>query len=569
MIGFQPKRQRPTDRSNDMQVAETRVSPTGGRRVGLGAAFLLAYLCVDYLTHHYAQAPFDAAPWNPRPALVIALIAFGGPSFIPVALLAVFGARLLLRGDDPTPTLLLSFAVLAAVQCAAGLAVRRFTRWLGLEVTLRDVSILVAVALAAACVAAVDRPLAMLASGRVASGDLPAAMLRILIGNVLGTLVLMPLLLQLAAGAWPRLLEGTSRRIVLRDTALFVAALAVLLRLVFGFDPITEFEMSYLLFLPMIVVAIRYGLFGVAATLPMVQVGALAALVLLGTRSTTLFEFQMLMLTVAITSLYLGTLSDERQRSARRVVAHEQRLREQGLALGEAQRSAGAAELAAALAHDLSQPLSAIGTYSRACSVLAERGEPERATLLQTLERIAQESARAGQYVRRMRDFFRSGVMHEERIEVAALVDSVHAHVHDRMVRARIEWRAEIEPGVPALRADAVQLAAVLTNLLGNACEALAGLNGARAICVRVRQVAANPAAPGAPPMVRITVEDNGPGVPAEVRERLFTPLATSKPHGMGLGLALSRSIAERQGGRLWFDSTAEKTTFCLDVPRY
>jgi two-component system, LuxR family, sensor kinase FixL len=157
----------------------------------------------------------------------------------------------------------------------------------------------------------------------------------------------------------------------------------------------------------------------------------------------------------------------------------------------------------------------------------------------------------------------------DERIEVAALVDSVHAHVHDRMARAGIEWRTEIEAGVRALRADAVQLAAVLTNLLGNACEALAGLNGARAICVRVRRVAANPAAPGTPAMVRITVEDSGPGVPAEVRERLFTPLATSKPHGMRLGLALSRSIAERQGGRLWFDSTAEKTTFCLDVPRY
>jgi len=72
---------------------------------------------------------------------------------------------------------------------------------------------------------------------------------------------------------------------------------------------------------------------------------------------------------------------------------------------------------------------------------------------------------------------------------------------------------------------------------------------------------------PDAPGMVRILVEDSGHGVAPEIRERLFLPLATGKPGGMGLGLALSRSIAERQGGRLWFDAQRELTTFCLDLP--
>ena len=67
--------------------------------------------------------------------------------------------------------------------------------------------------------------------------------------------------------------------------------------------------------------------------------------------------------------------------------------------------------------------------------------------------------------------------------------------------------------------------------------------------------------------MLRIRVQDTGPGIAPEVRQRLFTPLATTKPGGMGLGLALSRSITERQEGRLWFDPDAERTTFCLDLP--
>jgi len=158
-----------------------------------------------------------------------------------------------------------------------------------------------------------------------------------------------------------------------------------------------------------------------------------------------------------------------------------------------------------------------------------------------------------------MRDFFRTGAAHVERVEVGELIAAARDQVADRLARSNIGWRAAIEPGLPALPVDRVQIGAVLGNLLGNAIDALAGAPRPREIEVRALRVALN--------AVRIEVHDTGPGVPVEVRDLLFQPMSTSKPEGMGLGLAISRTIAERHGGRLWLDTEAAQTTFCLQLP--
>jgi C4-dicarboxylate-specific signal transduction histidine kinase len=253
--------------------------------------------------------------------------------------------------------------------------------------------------------------------------------------------------------------------------------------------------------------------------------------------------------------------STERERATTRWAQGERELREQREALSEAQRTASTAELAAAVAHDLNQPLSAIGTYAKACRLMVERGEADVAAILKVLDQLAAESARAGQYVRRMREFFRTGATREERVDVKRLIETAHAHLRDRLQREGISWDTSIAPDLPPARGDAVQLGAILDNLFANACDALHQAPGQRAIFVTAMRV------PDAErPIVRVYVEDSGPGIPSEVREQLFKPLATSKPHGMGLGLALSRSIAERLGGALWFDHDRPRTTFCLDL---
>ena len=522
----------------------------------------LLYVLSGPLTDLFPHARFGVQPWSAHPAIALVMVVYAGAGAAPILFSAVLASWWLVPVADTATGEFSAALVLTAVYLGAGLALDRTTNWRNPEHGLRDLVGFLAVAtILALLVSLVDGTPSVL-SGAVGGRTEPVLFLRLFVANLLGLVVLAPLLMYIAADGLRAALARLAARAALRDSVLFLVVQGGILELVFGLRLWDEFRMSYLLFLPVGVVAMRLGLLGAALALPLTQVGMLAALSWTGTSTGTAFEFQLAMLTLSVTALAMGVLADDQRRAAARIAEHELALREHDRALAQAQRTASTAELAAALAHDLSQPLSAIGTYARASQVLAQRGDADRSQLIDTLGRIAQESARAGQYVRRMRDFFRTGVSHQDRIAAADLIGNTYEHLSDRARRARIRWRSRIEPGLPPLRVDAVQMGAVLANLLNNAYDALADWQGPREIrcdAYRIQE--------GTRTMLRIRVQDTGPGIASEVRERLFTPLATTKPGGMGLGLALSRSITERQEGRLWFDPEAERTTFCLDLP--
>lgn len=531
----------------------------------LALLFAIAYLALDAGTALFAVEPTKWTPWNPQAALAVTLIASAGLRFFPAVMVAVLLAEILIRGAPAGGASLFTALAIASTYSAAGYLLRRFTRWIRAGVTLRDLTALVLIAFGTSLAVAVLLATAHGLAGTVAPNLLHLVSFQVVVGEALGMIVMAPALLLAVSGAW-RVEAATTlgRGRLGRELAILALVLATLLLLIFWWRPFDEFRMSYLLFLPMVVIAIRHGLYGAAVAVPIAQVGLIAAVAVFSPRAATAFEFQMLTLALALTSLFLGVLSSERERDAQRLAERERELREQRMALSDAQRAAATSELAAALAHDLNQPLSAIGTYAQAARLLAERDAGDRDKLLHTLARISDESNRAGQYVRRMRDFFRTGGMHSEVVGIEELIERGRAHVRDRLERSGIRFETAVEPGLPPLRTDAVQAGAVLDNLLGNACDALSESPPPRRIRVAAGRL------PGAErPTVRITVQDNGPGVPPELQPQLFRPLATSKPHGMGLGLALSRSIAERLGGALSFDAAAGVTTFHLDLPTH
>jgi len=559
----EPARDSPEPAGNHARSAPQPLQRLYERPLLLAVLFCAFYLAVDAGTAVFAVEPTQWTPWNPQAALALTLIAIAGVRFTPVVVTAVLLAEIVVRDAPAGFGSLFSALAVGLTYSAAGHLVQRFTRWTRAEVTLRDLSALVVIAFATSLAVAVLLGLTHALAGTVSLRLLHVVSLQVVVGEALGLIVTAPALLLLASGAWQIEAANTVGRGRLgRDLTLFAVAVTILLLAIFWWRPFDQFRMSYLLFVPMIVIATRHGLFGAAVAVPLVQAGMITAVSLFAARVATAFEYQMLTLALALTAMYIGLMSSERERAAQRLAARERELREQRDALSEAQRTAATAELSAALAHDLNQPLSAIGTYARAARLIAERADADRATLFRTLDQIASESARAGQYVRRMRDFFRTGAMHSEEVRVEEVIDRGRAHLRDRLERSGILFETSIQPGLQPLRTDAVQVGAVLDNLLGNACDALADAPRPR----RIRVTASQPAG-RSPPTLRITVQDNGPGVAPELRPQLFKPLATSKPHGMGLGLALSRSITERLGGGLSFDAAASITTFHLDLP--
>lgn len=134
--------------------------------------------------------------------------------------------------------------------------------------------------------------------------------------------------------------HGSVRR--WRDALLFAAAFALLLYVAFSLKPFDQFRTSYLLFLPLVVVSLRQGLAGAVLAVPAAQIGLMAALALFPVRSNTLFEYQLLMLTLAVATLYLGALATERDEAVRSLAQRDAELRERQHAVGQTLRAAAA-----------------------------------------------------------------------------------------------------------------------------------------------------------------------------------------------------------------------------------
>jgi two-component system sensor kinase FixL len=203
-------------------------------------------------------------------------------------------------------------------------------------------------------------------------------------------------------------------------------------------------------------------------------------------------------------------------------------------------------EMASTLAHELNQPLSAITNYLKGSRRLIENEGDERSLMMRdALEKAADQAMRAGQIIRRLRDFVSRGES-ERRVEnVTKLVEEASAlalvGVKDRGIRVTFHF----DPSVELVLADRVQVQQVLLNLIRNAMDAMEATH-ARDLAISVKPVDND--------LVQVSVADSGSGIEPEVAEQLFQPFITTKRHGMGVGLSISRTIIEAHGGRIWVE---------------
>lgn len=218
-------------------------------------------------------------------------------------------------------------------------------------------------------------------------------------------------------------------------------------------------------------------------------------------------------------------------------------------------------ELSGAIAHELNQPLAAILSNAQAAQRFLANGTGATEELEEILADIVDQDRRASEVIYRLRSLLRKGELSLEEINVNETVTDVLKLLRSDMINRKVNLQTDFAPDDPWARAARIQVQQVLVNLVVNACDALVAVTPLeRQVCVRTRTRQDG--------FVLVMVEDNGAGIPAQDAARIFEPFVTTKEHGMGLGLAVCRTIVLAHGGQLWADSTVERgARICFTLP--
>ena len=247
----------------------------------------------------------------------------------------------------------------------------------------------------------------------------------------------------------------------------------------------------------------------------------------------------------------------------RDLTEHQQtqaRLQELQSELVHVSRLSAMGEMASALAHELNQPLAAIRNYMKGSRrLLTASTDPNISKIESALDRAAEQAIRAGQIIRRLRDFVARGES-EKRVEsLSKLIEEAGALGLTGAREQGVQLRFNLDPTHDQVLVDRVQIQQVLVNLFRNALEAMA--HSSRRELTASNMLVADD-------MIEIAVSDTGPGFTEAVAQSLFQTFFTTKETGMGVGLSISRSIIEAHGGRMWAETNAAGgATFRLTLP--
>jgi two-component system sensor kinase FixL len=515
-------------------------------RAGRIYLYVALYVLLDWLS---LIQPFalGITPWNPPAGLCLAMLLREGNRFLPATIVALALSETLFRGLPLfAPETIATVLTIALVYAVAAQVLRRTAPGVLNLATHRDLLLLLGAGLAAALVVAILAVGLFYGTGRLAGADPLLVGLHFWIGDMIGIAVLTPFILLLGKHRFATAARPSIRA---REAMAQVAAIAFGLWVVFGLEPTDHFEFAYVLFLPLIWIALRGGLpwasWGIVAT----QFGLILAVQFKGLDAEAVTQFQLLMAAVAVTGLLLGSVEEERRRAEARVKEHEAEL-------AQAARLTATGEMAGALAHELNQPLTALISFVRAGQTALHRSRlspEEQAQATAMIDKAVVQAQRAGEIIRTTREFLRRGDLRRARADLAPIAADAIELLRPLAAQNRARLDVAIAPNLPAALVDPLQVEQVIVNLVRNAAEEI-GRAGPWPGTVTVA-IAPSADEPG---FLEVSVRDTGPGFAPEMAERLFKPFSTTKPAGTGLGLAISRTIIEAHGGRIWLVQPTE-----------
>ena len=518
--------------------------------IAISVAYLAGYVFLDWVSFVFPLAPYGVTPWNPPTGLSLALVLLVGLRGAPLLFVGPLLGNLATRQLSlPLPVELFEVSVIGICYTAASVLLLRPSLCFDHRLmSMRDLLLLLAVAVASAGAVSLANVTVLAVSGLLPWSGLPIAAARYWIGEVIGICIVTPFVLFLFTRQRP---SASSWETVCQFIAIMLA-----LWLVFWGAQANQFQWFYALFLPIVWIAVRSGIEGVSTGIVVTQSGLILAIRFSPHSDIDVTSYQAVMLVLALTGLAAGMLVSERRRL-------ELELRRQRDALAHVARLGSMGQLAAAIAHEINQPLTASGIYTRLVRDSLKNGSEGSAAAMTAADRAVAQIDRAAEVVRRLRDLVRVGRSDVRPIGVQRIVREAVEHFQPDLKRAGILVRTDVARDIDSVMADMLQIQQVLLNLLRNSVEAMVGeAHG------KVKGKVTIEAALGTPGFVELRVRDTGPGFTAVIADGDLLPFSSTKPEGLGMGLSLSRTIVEAHGGKLWLagGSTGAVVHFTLPL---
>ncbi|MDX6806493.1 sensor histidine kinase [Terrihabitans rhizophilus] len=523
------------------------------------AVAVAAFVLLEWLSFMHEHKGVPVTPWNPGLGFLFALMLVRGPGYAGVLFCGVILAELVVLQTRLSWPLILGIAlIISAVYGGTAYLARRYGRLeLGMN-RLSHIIVVLGAGAAGAMLATVMLPLLLVLDVDFGWQDVRFAFLPLFLGDVIGIAVISPLLLRLI-GVRDTTVPGLLRRPeVLLHALLVMAGMAIIA----GIGLEAGIRHFYLLFVPVILSGVRFGIDGACLSLAFTQFALVGLLRAHGSDTAVFTEFQTLMFVLSGTGLTVGAVVSERQNANARARAAEARLRDMEAKAAQADRFHLVSGMASALAHEINQPMTAARALARSAQHILDAGDPDLKRARVNLAKVMAQIDHASSVLRRMRDFLRRGQPHRSKVEVRPMIADALLLVEAEARAKHISLRLRVPENLPEIRADRVQLQQVVLNLVRNAIDSISEAEQ------RKGQVDISAFYQAEPERIEISVADNGPGLGPDFAERVFEPLMTSKHGGLGLGLPICVSIVESHGGKVWLHSgRSGATEFRFSIP--
>ena len=514
----------------------------------VGVIYVAAYVALDWVSFIEPYKQFNITPWNPNTGLSFILILVFGRRMLPFLFIGPFVADLVNREIiGPWPVEIISVGLIAGGYSAALIFLTRpNSRFDPALSTMRDLVLLMIVVAASAAFVASGYVGLRIGAGLLPAKDFVAATLRYWIGDMIGAL-----------GLTPFALFALTRRRVLPlmsiETVLQCAAIIGALMVVFFLAEEREFQLFYVLFLPTIWMAVRSGTEGASVGILITQLGVILGVGLFPPQREELVAFQAAMLVLTMTGLIAGELVSERRRAESLLRLHRE-------SLARVSRLGSIGELAAAVAHEVNQPLTAAGVYVRLVADAVNSENTDTSEVAETAKKAVAQIDRAAEVIRRVRALVRLDRTNRSSVSFHQIVKQAIELCQCDLDRVNVAVRFNPARQLPLLMVDVLQIEQVILNLMRNSIEAISN-SGARngSILIEVKSVSEE--------IIEASLFDTGPGFTREQIESGFLPLSSTKPGGLGIGLPLCKSIIEAHGGRLWVDEGPSGTPVRFTLP--